>query len=158
MLHFIYFRCHDEMLWCISFDGDTLWYQYSKKTHRQLENIFQNINSNILWEEPDFNHSPKQAIFDLPCASVSKRVLQQKYENEFDLHLYGGRGHLAALTRSHLIGDHPSGLTKEQTTETMDPSPKTKGLRPYPRRWNLVLAGAARLPGWGKGNIFPCEC
>ena len=41
-------------------------------------------------------------------------------------------GHLAALTRSHLIGDHPSGLTKEQT-ETMDPSPKTKGLRPYPR-------------------------
>ena len=43
-----------------------------------------------------------------------------------------GWGHLAALTRSHLIGDHPSGLTKEQTTELMDPSPKTKGLRPYP--------------------------
>ena len=42
--------------------------------------------------------------------------------------------HLAALTRSQLIGDHPSGLTKEQTTETMDPSPKTKGLRPYPRQ------------------------
>ena len=42
-------------------------------------------------------------------------------------------GHLAALTRSHLIGDHPSGLTKEQT-ELMDPSPKTKGLRPYPRQ------------------------
>ena len=55
-------------------------------------------------------------------------------------------GHLAALTRSHLIGDHPSGLTKEQTTETMDPSPKTKGLRPYPRHWNLELVGAARLP------------
>ena len=31
-------------------------------------------------------------------------------------------GHLAALTRSHLIGDHLSGLTKEQTTCTMDPS------------------------------------
>ena len=31
-------------------------------------------------------------------------------------------GHLVALTRSHLIGDHPSGLTKEQTTETMDPT------------------------------------
>ena len=43
-------------------------------------------------------------------------------------------GHLAALTRSHLIGDHPSGLTKEQTTETMDPSPKTKGLRLYLRQ------------------------
>ena len=41
-------------------------------------------------------------------------------------------GHLAALTRSHLIGDHPSGSTKEQTTETMDPSPKTKELRGYP--------------------------
>ena len=55
-------------------------------------------------------------------------------------------GHLAALTRSRLIGDHPSGLTKEQTTETMDPCPKTKGLRPYPRQWNLELVGAARLP------------
>ena len=43
-------------------------------------------------------------------------------------------GHLAALTRSHLIGEHPSGLTKEQTTETMDPSPKTKWLRHYPRQ------------------------
>ena len=43
-------------------------------------------------------------------------------------------GHLAALARSHLIEDHPSGLTKEQTTETMDPSPKTKALRPYPRQ------------------------
>ena len=32
-------------------------------------------------------------------------------------------GHLAAPTRSHLIGDHPSGLTKEQRTETMNPSP-----------------------------------
>ena len=41
-------------------------------------------------------------------------------------------GHLAAFTRSHLIGDHPSGLTREQTTETMDPSPKTIGLRHYP--------------------------
>ena len=60
----------------------------------------------------------------------------------------GYQGHLAALTRSHLNGDHPSGLTKEQTTETMDPSPKTKGLRPYPRQWNLVLVGAARLPGY----------
>ena len=56
------------------------------------------------------------------------------------------RGHLEALTRSHLIGDHPSGLTKEQTTETMDPSPKTKGLRLYPRQWNLELVGATRLP------------
>ena len=55
-------------------------------------------------------------------------------------------GHLAALTRSRLIGDHPWGSTKEQTTETMDPSPKTKGLRLYPRQWNLELAGAARLP------------
>ena len=55
-------------------------------------------------------------------------------------------GHIAALTRSHLIGDHPSGLTKEQTTETMDPSPKTKRLRPHPHQWNLVLVGAARLP------------
>ena len=37
-------------------------------------------------------------------------------------------GSLAALTRSHLIGDHQNALTKEQITETMDPRPKTKGL------------------------------
>ena len=55
-------------------------------------------------------------------------------------------GHLAALTRSHLIGNHPWGLTKEQTTETMDPSPKTKGLQLYPSQWNLELVGAATLP------------
>ena len=42
-------------------------------------------------------------------------------------HLLYNLVHLAALfTRSHLIGDHPSGLTKEQTRETMDPNPKTK--------------------------------
>ena len=29
-------------------------------------------------------------------------------------------GSVTAPTRSHLIGDHPSGLTKEQTRETMD--------------------------------------
>ena len=56
------------------------------------------------------------------------------------------KSHHAALTKSHLIGDHPSGLTKEQTTETMDPTSKTKGLRPYPRQWNVELVGAARLP------------
>ena len=52
---------------------------------------------------------------------------------------------------------NPSGLTKEQTTETMDPSPKTKGLRPYPRQWNLELVGAARLPGWG-GQLCNSIC
>ena len=29
----------------------------------------------------------------------------------------------------------------------MDPSPKTKGLQPYPYQWNLELVGAASLPG-----------
>ena len=42
--------------------------------------------------------------------------------------------HLTALTRSQLIGDHNSGLTKEQTTKTMDPSPRTKELRHYPHQ------------------------
>ena len=55
-------------------------------------------------------------------------------------------GHLAALIRSHLIGDQPSGLMREHLTETMDPSPKTKGQRPYPRQWNLELVGAGKLP------------
>ena len=40
---------------------------------------------------------------------------------------------LLQLNISHLIGDHASGLTKEETTETMDSSPKTKGLQPCPR-------------------------
>ena len=62
-----------------------------------------------------------------------------------DFTLSNARGHLAALTRSHLIGDHPWGLTKEETTETMDPSHKTKGLWLYPCQWNLELVGAARL-------------
>ena len=43
-------------------------------------------------------------------------------------------------------GPHSSGVLIERLPETMDPSPKTKGLRPYPRQWNLVLVGAARLP------------
>ena len=50
---------------------------------------------------------------------------------------------LQGLTR---LACNPSGLTKEQTTQTMDPSPKTIGLRHYPRQWNLELIGAARLP------------
>ena len=44
----------------------------------------------------------------------------------FSLFLLLLLGHLAALTRSHLTGDHPSGLTKEQTRESMGPNPKTK--------------------------------
>ena len=55
------------------------------------------------------------------------------------------RKHLAALTRSRLIGDHPSGLAKEQATETIDPSPKAKGLQAYPRQRNLELVGTVRL-------------
>ena len=34
----------------------------------------------------------------------------------------------------------------------MDPSPKTKGLRLYPRQWNLELVGAAKLPKKRKEN------
>ena len=54
--------------------------------------------------------------------------------NELSTKLRTIPGHLAAFTRSHLIGHHPSGLTKEQKTETMDPIPETKGLRPYPHQ------------------------
>ena len=45
----------------------------------------------------------------------------------------------------------PFKLIKEQTTETMDPSPKTIGLRHYPANEILELIGAARLPRdlWG---------
>ena len=41
-------------------------------------------------------------------------------------------GHVAALVRSHAIGLLPFRLTKEQTTQTMDPSPKTIELLYYP--------------------------
>ena len=40
-------------------------------------------------------------------------------------------GHVAALVRSHAIGLLPFRLTKEQTTQTMDPSPKTIELLHY---------------------------
>ena len=62
-----------------------------------------------------------------------KRATSQFLHNETFLKFVLTLSRLAALTRSQLIGDQPSGLTKEQT-ETMDPSPKTKGLRPYPRQ------------------------
>ena len=39
---------------------------------------------------------------------------------------------VAALTRSHLIGDHPSGLTKEQRTETWTLALKQKDWDPIP--------------------------
>ena len=42
------------------------------------------------------------------------------------------QGHVAALVRSHAIGLLPFRLTKEQTTQTMDPSPKTIELLHYP--------------------------
>ena len=51
-------------------------------------------------------------------------------------------GHVAALVRSHAIGLLPFRLTKEQTTQTMDPSPKTIELLHYPGQWNLELTGS----------------
>ena len=52
------------------------------------------------------------------------------------------QGHVAALVRSHAIGLLPFRLTKEQTTQTMDPSPKTIELLHYPGQWNLELTGS----------------
>ena len=51
-------------------------------------------------------------------------------------------GHVAALVKSHAIGLLPFRLTKEQTTQTMDPSPKTIELLHYPGQWNLELTGS----------------
>ena len=51
-------------------------------------------------------------------------------------------GHVAALVRSHAIGLLPFRLTKEQTTQTMDPSPKTIELLHYPGQWNFELTGS----------------
>ena len=65
-----------------------------------------------------FNHSWLFYMIDMILIELRHRATKKKA-----FHI---QGHLAALTRSHLIGDHPSGVTKEQTRETMDPSPKTK--------------------------------
>ena len=73
------------------------------------------------------NSRESDIYFNDPLQSSAIKQLLDEVEHIMNYQ----KGHLAALTRSHLIGDHPSGLTKEQTTETMDPSPKTKGLRPY---------------------------
>ena len=57
-------------------------------------------------------------------------------------------GHVAALVRSHAIGLLPFRLTKEQTTQTMDPSPKTIELLHYPGQWNLELTGSCYSTAW----------
>ena len=49
-------------------------------------------------------------------------------------------GHVAALVRSHAIGLLP--IRNKQTTQTMDPSPKTIELLHYPGQWNLELTGS----------------
>ena len=56
-------------------------------------------------------------------------------------------GHVAALVRSHAIGLLPFRLTKEQTTQTMDPSPKTIELLHYPGQLNLELTRSCYSTG-----------
>ena len=63
----------------------------------------------------------------------SRKMFAKKVNLTSDLRDLLVKSDLAALTRSHLIGDLPSGSTKEQT-ETMTPSPRTKMLRNYPRQ------------------------
>ena len=64
------------------------------------------------------------------------------------------RGHVAALVRSHAIGLLPFRLTKEQTTQTMDPSPKTIELLHYPGQWNLELTGSCYSTGYSYCQFF----
>ena len=64
---------------------------------------------------------------------ISRKMFAKKVNLTSDLRDLLVKSDLAALTRSHLIGDLPSGSTKEQT-ETMTPSPRTKMLRNYPRQ------------------------
>ena len=73
-------------------------------------------------------------------------------------------GHVAALVRSHAIGLLPFRLTKEQTTQTMDPSPKTIELLHYPGQWNLELTGScystefrSRLTKENFGSLWQLE-
>ena len=79
------------------------------------------------------------SFLDILCAFAYCVFLFNEHKRAFVL--IRGWGLLLRVT-SQLL----QGLTwLEITTETMDPSPKTKGLRLYPRQWNLELVGAARL-------------
>ena len=53
----------------------------------------------------------------MPAAPLTLLVAHRQVEQ---VKAQAQSGSLAAPTRSNLIGDHPSGLTKEQTRETMD--------------------------------------
>ena len=57
------------------------------------------------------------SVQDIPF-STSSAIYSE--ETAFTLSAVQDIGSLAAPTRSHLIGDHPSGLTKEQTRETIE--------------------------------------
>ena len=70
-------------------------------------------------------------------------------------------GHLAALTRSHLIGDYPSGLTKEQTTETMDPKNKRAARLSPPMKFRACRsceAASAFSKIWSRCLPFASTC
>ena len=73
-------------------------------------------------------------LLDSPAAETVSKQGHVVYRNYM--------GHVAALVRSHAIGLLPFRLTKEQTTQTMDPSPKTIELLHYPGQWNFELTGS----------------
>ena len=70
----------------------------------------------------------------LPLPPLPTKKKDKRYKGLDERGVISVVGHLAALTRSQLIVDHPLVLTKEQTAETMDSSPKTNGLRHYLRQ------------------------
>ena len=66
----------------------------------------------------DYEWSPSRGLSyeSRACACISAAFFSSLFLNS----LTTKTGSLAAHTRSHMIGDHPSGLTKEQTRKTMD--------------------------------------
>ena len=65
-----------------------------------------------------YKDSIKDNVTPRFCFIFHSRIFQFQMQQNCALF-----SHLATPTRSHLIGDYPSGLTKEQRTETMNPSP-----------------------------------
>ena len=82
-------------------------------------------NKNIIWCKLDKTYFNFQKDIYLGTVYLSPPNYERNSREDL-------MGHVAALVRSHAIGLLPFRLTKEQTTQTMDPSPKTIELLHYP--------------------------
>ena len=103
---------------CITLNKSGLFFVYGK-----IMLLFPSFLAFIILESCDC----KKQIFDVNFLCIDPLTGDKLHHNTVKVYCrttlqMAQEGHLAAPTRFHLIGDHPSALTKEQRTETMNPS------------------------------------